>query len=403
MNSSPDLTERAAVSPAAQRILADRPERFLLVSGDFVRTGGMDNGNYGLAEFLARAGNEVHLVAFRVAEPLASLRNVIWHRVPKPLRSYTLALPLLDHYGRYYARRIAARGGRVVVNGGCCWWGDVNWVHYVHAAHQPQVLSSRIRHGITRYNHTRWLREEKRALDHARLIIANSDRTRRDLIERVGVPAARVQTLYYGTDPTRFRPADDSERLTLRDRLGWHPARPMALFIGAVSDRRKGFDTLFEAWKELCGQPGWDVDLAVVGTGAELPAWQRRTSEAGMAKRIRFLGFRRDVDALLRAADLLVAPTRYEAYGLGVHEALCCSLPAVVSAIAGVAERYPENIQDLLLTDPEDSRELSIRLKQWYDNRERFRHAVAPLSEQLRQWTWERMAERFVEAMHNTK
>ncbi|MDK2408772.1 glycosyltransferase [Aphanizomenon sp. PH219] len=54
---------------------------------------------------------------------------------------------------------------------------------------------------------------------------------------------------------------------------------------------------------------------------------------------INFLGFRADVPNLLRAADCLVAPTRYEAYDLGVHEALCCGLPAIVSADAGVDER----------------------------------------------------------------
>ena len=52
-----------------------------------------------------------------------------------------------------------------------------------------------------------------------------------------------------------------------------------------------------------------------------------------------------DVPNLLRAADCLVAPTRYEAYGLGVHEALCCGLPGIVSADAGVAERYSPELQ----------------------------------------------------------
>ena len=32
------------------------------------------------------------------------------------------------------ARLVGAKGARVVVNGGNCRWGDVNWVHYVHAA-----------------------------------------------------------------------------------------------------------------------------------------------------------------------------------------------------------------------------------------------------------------------------
>ena len=37
----------------------------------------------------------------------------------------------------------------------------------------------------------------------------------------------------------------------------------------------------------------------------------------------------------------MVHPARYEAYGLGVHEAICRGLPAIVSAGAGIAELYP--------------------------------------------------------------
>src|SRR5262249_56896294 len=96
----------------------------------------------------------------------------------------------------------------------------------------------------------------------------------------------------------------------------------------------------------------WDAVWLVGGTGSELPAWRRRVADEGLADRVRFLGFRRDVPDMLRAVDALVAPTRYEAYGLGVHEALCCGLPAFVTATAGVAQRFPPELADLLLPQP---------------------------------------------------
>lgn len=378
------------------------PSAVVIVTGDFVQTGGMDVGNYMLAEHLARHGTEVHLVAFRVAEPLLSLPNVVWHRVPKPLRSYTLALPLLDHYGRRVARDLTARGGRVIVNGGSCWWGDVNWVHYVHAAHQPMVRASLLRRWASHYNHTRWLHEEKRALLAARLIVTNSERTRRDVIERIGVVSERVKTIYYGIDAEKFRPADVFLRRELRQRFGWHPARPVALFIGNLGDGRKGFDILFEAWRQRCADPTWDADLMVVGHGAELPAWKGKIAAAGLAERIHFLGFRQDVNDLLRAADLLVSPTRYEAYGLGVHEALCCGIPAIVTADAGVAERYVDGLRSLLLSDPQDARALADCLGEWREQADTLRAVVIPLTEQLRSWTWTNMAEQFRAAMQST-
>jgi hypothetical protein len=63
---------------------------YLLVTGDFVRTGGMDRANFALADYLARQGGEVHLVAHRVDPQLLSYSNVQFHRVPKIANSYFL-------------------------------------------------------------------------------------------------------------------------------------------------------------------------------------------------------------------------------------------------------------------------------------------------------------------------
>jgi hypothetical protein len=49
---------------------------YLLVTGDFVRTGGMDRANFALADYLARQGEQVHLVAYRVAPELLAYPNV---------------------------------------------------------------------------------------------------------------------------------------------------------------------------------------------------------------------------------------------------------------------------------------------------------------------------------------
>ena len=110
---------------------------FALVSGDFVKTGGMDRANHALAMYLAERGDEVHLAAYRIAADLQARKNVTFHRVAKPLNSYFLAEPVMHWSARRVAQRIAARGGRVVVNGGNCNWPDVNWVHHIHAANAP--------------------------------------------------------------------------------------------------------------------------------------------------------------------------------------------------------------------------------------------------------------------------
>ena len=195
--------------------------------------------------------------------------------------------------------------------------------------------------------------------------MANSERTRSDLIGRLGVSADRVCTVYYGVDPGQFRPAALSEQVEAKARLGWSDGRPVVAFVGALGDLRKGFDTLLDAWTRLAKAPGstWDARLAVVGTGTTLPHWRREALSRGLDDSVEFLGFRPDVPEILRGVDALVSPVRYDAYGLNVHKALCCGLPALVSRGAGVAERYPDALNDLLIPDPEDSADLAARLR----------------------------------------
>ncbi|HEX2077644.1 MAG TPA: glycosyltransferase family 4 protein, partial [Longimicrobium sp.] len=228
----------------------------------------------------------------------------------------------------------------------------------------------------------------------ARAVVANSALTRRHAVELLGADPDRAHVVHYGADPERFRPPSGAERAEARRALGWMDEAPVVCFVGALGDRRKGFDTLFAAWARLCGEAGWDARLAVAGAGGELEAWRRRAAEAGLGDRILFLGFRSDVRRVLWAADALASPTRYEAYGLAVQEALCCGLPALVSADAGVAERIPNAMQGLLVRDPDDAEEVAARLRAWRESIDPHRAAALALSAQLRAYTWDDMGRR---------
>lgn len=368
---------------------------WVLVAGAFLKTGGQDRANYALASYLAEHHVPVHLVAHSVADDLRG-QTLRCRLAARPLRSDLLGEPFLSRLGQLTARQLTGSSPRssprVVVNGGNCAWPDVNWVHYVHAAFDRPLdgpWSTRLR---MRLSHRRWLAAERTALTRARLIVANSRRTRDDLIGQLGIAEDRIHVVYYGIDAEQFRPASPEERRETRRQLGWRDGRPVALFIGALGDSRKGFDTVFDAWT-LLRRKGTTMPLLVtIGSGALLTAWQQRVEAAGLSDDITFLGFRNDVPQLVRAADLLVSPTRYEAYGLGVHEALCCGLPAIVSARAGVAERYPTELRQLLLDDPYSPGELAVRVRETLSGSDELRPLLAQLSSVLRTRTWNDMA-----------
>ena len=122
-----------------------------------------------------------------------------------------------------------------------------------------------------------------------------------------------------------------------------------------------------------------------------------------MNSSVRILGLVDNVPEVLAAGDLLVSPSRYEAYGLNVQEALCRGVPSLVSASAGVAERYPADMRDLLIPNPEDARDLASRILFFQRERDRFRTATDRLGRELRAFSWQEMASQMVSTIEQTE
>jgi glycosyltransferase involved in cell wall biosynthesis len=372
---------------------------WLLIDGDLVPTGGMDIANLRLAEYLAES-TTLHLVTHRADAALLRHPNVSAKIVPRPFGAHFLGGFALDWSGQRAARQLSSSNRlNVVVNGGNCLApANINWVHYVHAAYAPRSNSIGWRN-LKNYLHRRHaLRTERKAIQSAELIICNSKLTANHVRDHFQVPHSRLKVIYYGIDAERFQIPSSEVKATLRKSLGWRPQRLKILFVGALGDRRKGFDTVATAWAELCHRHEWNCDLVVVGTGVEKETWQGRFKSLGCNHLVEFLGFRRDVPDLMRAADALIAPTRYEAYGLGVHEAICCGLPAFVSRNSGVAERFPDSVANaLLINDPNDSNELVGKLLNWHGHFHLWPDAIKPFADSLRSRSWQDMAKEFVE------
>lgn len=378
----------------------------MLIAGGFHCKGGMDRANAELASFLISRGHRVHLVAYEVDPQLAAEARVTVHRVSKPAGSYFLGDWLLEARGKSIARQVIASSprARVVVNGGNCAWPDINWVHSVHHAwppcdpHAPAWFKAknRIDKSIAR-------RREQTALRSARLVIANSERTRRDLINLLGISECNIHRLYLGSD-SGLGPIGLERRISSREWLGKPLNHLLAAFVGAIGyDSNKGIDTLIGAWSRLCSLTDWDVDLVVAGGGRGVESWKNQIERAGLSGRVKMIGFTERIADVLAAADVLVSPVRYEAYGLNVHEALCCEVPAIVSASAGIAERYPRGLSDLILHDPEDVDELVKRLLDWRSRLESWKELVKPFAAELRRRTWRDMARDIVEVADDSR
>jgi glycosyltransferase involved in cell wall biosynthesis len=243
-------------------------------------------------------------------------------------------------------------------------------------------------------------RRERAALSRARVVIANSHATRRALIEQLGIAAERVRTVYLGSDPS-WGPADRSERLAARLALGVGRDVPVVAFVGALgADINKGFDRVWDAWRAVHASGTWDGQLIVAGGGWRLRAWREEVQRTECRGSVHFLGFTTRIREVLAAADLLVSPVRYEAYGLNVHEALCRGVPVMVTRTAGVAERFDAAMWDALLPDHVTSASLAERLRAWRMDMEGWRSRSTTTACRLRAYTWDDMAADIVRTIY---
>ncbi len=118
---------------------------------------------------------------------------------------------------------------------------------------------------------------------------------------------------------------------------------PLLLAMGRLHEN-KAFDVLLRALTDVPGAWLW-----IAGEGPEGAALQGLARDLGIADRVRFLGWRDDSDALMRAADLFICPSRHEPLGNVVLEAWAAEKPVIAADAAGPAELLGNDERGILV------------------------------------------------------
>ncbi|NQU76998.1 MAG: glycosyltransferase family 4 protein [Planctomycetes bacterium] len=181
--------------------------------------------------------------------------------------------------------------------------------------------------------HIRLWREKRRQWAQCKQIITVNERDRLVLVQNWAAPCGRIRCIYHGVDITSF--TDEAEaRANLHRAMGTKPAEPVIVAVGRI-EPGKGFDLLLEALAGLTDRP-WR--LAMIGDGPCLASLQVQAQKLGLVGRVSFLGYRGDVPLLLGGGDLFVLPSRNEALGYSLLEAMACGLPTVATDSGGPGE-----------------------------------------------------------------
>src|SRR5262249_50688155 len=154
------------------------------------------------------------------------------------------------------------------------------------------------------------------------------------------IPRERVHFLPNAIDMRQFRGPQPGDRQAVLAALSLPESTIVCTFVGRLS-LEKGAMDLMEAWKRarrdravlLMVGPDMDGHPWNVGPGA-----RNFVRNEGLEGSVRFLGPMRDPAPILRASDVFVQPSHYEAQGLSAVEALACGAPVIASSVGGLLD-----------------------------------------------------------------
>lgn len=379
--------------------------RILLVPNSYLpQLGGLEIAVASVARELALAGHSVTVVtaspSFRSSKTTEA-NNIVVFRLPfalprlvfrsgrhKLVTSFvkSLASPVLIPTCLLGLTQIIKKEKPQIVN-----------LHYI-AENAFYVLSARRfadfdlvvnLHGndIERYWHrsslSRWL--TRTTLNRADMVLANSTHILNQAKKILPEVREKSAVVGNGVYPEEF---------ITDDRFPHH--RPYILSIGNFS-YQKGFDILVRAFAQVHQEcPG--VDLIMAGDGHDRDRCQRLAAQFNVNGNLHFLGRveRGLLPALLNGCELFVLPSRKEAFGIVVLEAMAAGKAVVATRVGGVPE-IVTHMKDGLLVEPDSPEELAGGIDRLLSDTDLRRRLGAQASKTARQrFSWEDVAERYL-------
>ena len=178
-----------------------------------------------------------------------------------------------------------------------------------------------------------------RIAGRADLVITPSHRSAEDLATKGGVPRQKLKVIGLGVDPAPV--ADPAEVAALRADLIGDGDRLVVTVARLL--HQKGIDVLVEVAARLKDtSPG--LRFAVVGDGPERNRYEALARDRGVDQILRFVGRSERPHLYLRAADLFLLTSRWEALPFTIVEAFQTGTPAVATACSGVVELIDDQV-----------------------------------------------------------
>lgn len=283
----------------------------------------------------ARGGNPMRAPLERAGIPVTMVEVSRLRRVDQILafhRAMKAAAPDLLHCHLEFSSLLGALGGAMT---------GTPVVATLHTLHAPGATDG----GGAR----RWLMYRAMARFADRVICLTEANAR--IARQTGLGRARLEVLPNGVEIEAFDAPPQRDRAAIRAEFGIPVEAPLAVAV-CVLRPEKGIDRLVSAVPQLLRAIP-DAQVLIVGDGPEMPRLTAQARREAPHGRVHFAGYRTDIADILRAADVFVLPTLFDAQPTVILEAMAARLPVVSTRVAGVPDMIEDGTHGLLV-EPDD-------------------------------------------------
>ena len=298
---------------------------------------------------LAAKGHDVHFITYQQPFRLSGReRGIFYHEVAVP------AYPLFEYppYDLALATRMSEVGEYYDL--------DLLHVHYaiphsVSALLARQMLAARGRrlpfvttlHGtdITLVGQDRsYLPVTRYAIENSDGVTAISSYLREKTVQEFGIQRP-IEVVSNFVNCDLYKPLSEAERTEGRARYA--PAgEKLLLHLSNFRPVKRVLDVV-QIFSRVAGEV--PSHLLLVGDGPDRPNAEYMVHSLGLQDRVHFLGKQDEVYRLLPLADLMLMPSKLEAFGLAALEAAACRVPTIATRQGGVPELIEDGINGCLL------------------------------------------------------
>jgi len=268
------------------------------------------------------------------------------------------------------------------------------------AAHQLPIIKIHTEHTYTgnfklnnpiwHWTHLRAMNTLDRFTNHT---IAVSDSVKTFLVSAGVSKPDKVTVIHNGIDSLRSKPTDTAIK-KYRASLDVSPRDLLVGTIGSLN-KQKDTDVLIKAFAAMHAK--WpNTELLIIGKGERLRELQRLSKKQGVEDSVIFAGAMADVNTALFSMDLFVLPSRSEAFGISILEAMRASVPVIASRVGGIPEIITDNYNGLLF-ESGNVKSLSATMLKLLNDKRLQKKIVSHYPETLRKFSAKNMTKQVEE------